>query len=547
MGYYLSPMVTVKETDLTTIVPAVATDTGAMVGRFTWGPAEEIVVIDTENNLRGTFGDPTDANFTDWFVAADFLSYSRNLKTVRVVGTGALNATIERDSNNHGVGGVGTLVKNQDAYENAVFTNQVFLAKFPGAYGNNIGIAWANSSTYNAVDSNGEYTWLFHDSFSSAPGTNEFNIVIYDATGSITGTANTILERFPLVSSVPGTKKYDGTSNYIPDVLNNGSDWVYVGDFSDFLLLTVDLDGVTFAGGSNGAAPSAGEVQTCYALFQDVENVDVSLIMAAGHPRAVGKWIIDNVAEVRRDLVVFVSPEQADVVGVASQDTILDNILDCRTFYGSSSYAVMDSTWKYRYDRYNDKYRWVPLNGDIAGLCARTDFTNDPWWSPAGLNRGNIKNVIKLAWSPSVTFRDELYNNGVNPVVNFKNQGVVLWGDKTLLTRPSAFDRINVRRLFIVLEKAIATAAKFMLFELNDEFTRAQFVNMVEPYLRDVQGRRGITDFKVVADESNNTGEVIDRNEFVGDIYIKPTRSINYITLNFIAVRTAVSFEEVGG
>ncbi|MCP4124975.1 MAG: hypothetical protein GY751_24805, partial [Bacteroidetes bacterium] len=198
-------------------------------------------------------------------------------------------------------------------------------------------------------------------------------------------------------------------------------------------------------------------------------------------------------------------------------------------------------------DKYNDKYRWVPLNGDIAGLCARTDNNRDAWWSPAGYNRGQVKSVVKLAYNPQKAHRDALYQKQINPVVTFPGQGTILFGDKTQQTRPSAFDRLNVRRLFIVLEKAIATAAKFSLFEFNDEFTRAQFRNMVEPFLRDVQGRRGITDFKVVCDDTNNTGSVIDRNEFVGDIYIKPSRSINFIQLNFIAVSTGVDFSEVVG
>jgi phage tail sheath protein FI len=207
----------------------------------------------------------------------------------------------------------------------------------------------------------------------------------------------------------------------------------------------------------------------------------------------------------------------------------------------------MDSAWKYQYDKYNDVYRWVPLNGDIAGLCARTDLERDPWFSPGGFSRGQIRNSIKLSWNPTQTERDDLYIKGVNPVVTFPGEGTVLFGDKTLLSKPSAFDRINVRRLFIALEKTIARASRSSLFEFNDQFTRAQFVSIVEPYLRDVQGRRGITDFRVVCDETNNTAEVIDRNEFRGDIYIKPARSINYIQLNFVAVRTGVSFEEIVG
>ena len=217
------------------------------------------------------------------------------------------------------------------------------------------------------------------------------------------------------------------------------------------------------------------------------------------------------------------------------------------TLFPSSSYATLDSGWKYQFDKYNDLYRFVPLNGDVAGLMVRTDNTRDPWWSPAGFNRGNVKNVVKLPYNPLKAQRDQLYKKGINPIVTFPGQGTVMFGDKTLLAKPSAFDRINVRRLFIVLEKAISTASKFTLFEFNDDFTRAQFRNMVEPFLRDVQGRRGIFDFRVVCDESNNTGEVIDRNEFIGDIYIKPARSINFIQLNFVAVRTGVEFEEVVG
>jgi phage tail sheath protein FI len=258
---------------------------------------------------------------------------------------------------------------------------------------------------------------------------------------------------------------------------------------------------------------------------------------------------VQNVAEVRKDCVAFVSPQSVSTGEVLSGNTsaVATSIIAYRNAITSSSYAVIDSGYKYQYDRYNDEYRWVPLNGDVAGLCARTDYTDDPWFSPAGLNRGQIKNVVKLAFNPRKTDRDNLYNAGVNPVASFPGQGVVLFGDKTALAKPSAFDRINVRRLFITLEKSISTAAKFQLFEFNDGFTRAQFKNIVEPFLRDVKGRRGITDFLVVCDETNNTSEVIDSNRFVADIYIKPARSINFIQLNFIATRTGASFNEIAG
>ena len=292
-----------------------------------------------------------------------------------------------------------------------------------------------------------------------------------------------------------------------------------------------------------------------YDKFADTENLDINLVMGgpssavadtiAGHDTHV--TMITDLVELRRDCVGFVSPYRAATVGVVSSITATENVKDAFDACPSSSYMVFDSGYKYMYDKYNDVYRFVPLNGDTAGLCAFTDGVADPWFSPAGYNRGGLRSAIKLSYNPQKADRDILYKARINPVVDFPGQGVTLFGDKTALSRPSAFDRINVRRLFLVLEKAIATAAKFQLFEFNDEFTRAQFRNLVEPFLRDVQGRRGIFDFKVVCDTTNNTGEVIDRNEFIGDIYIKPARSINFITLNFIAVRTGVAFSEVGG
>jgi phage tail sheath protein FI len=283
-------------------------------------------------------------------------------------------------------------------------------------------------------------------------------------------------------------------------------------------------------------------------LTGGLDKYDISLVVLGKASAATATYVINNVCETRLDCVAFISPQDVssgDVI-IGSDSTASTAITTYRDALPSTSYAVMDSGYKYQYDRYNDKYRYIPLNGDVAGLCARTDYTNDPWFSPGGLNRGQIKNVVKLAFNPNKTLRDTLYKKGVNPVVTFPGEGTVLFGDKTLLAKPSAFDRINVRRLFIVMEKAIATAAKFQLFEFNDGFTRAQFKNLVEPFLRDVQGRRGITDFVVKCDESNNTGEVIDRNEFVADIFVKPNRSINFITLNFVAARSAINFSEIG-
>ena len=309
----------------------------------------------------------------------------------------------------------------------------------------------------------------------------------------------------------------------------------------------------SLASGTDDYAATNAEIATAYEKFNDSENVDLSLLLcgpsqtnadATGDTKATA---VMDIASARKDCVAFVSPARADVVGVSNAITQTQNVVSFADGLPSTTYAVIDSGYKYMYDRYNDVYRFVPLNGDIAGLCARTDSIADAWFSPGGFNRGQVRGAVKLAFNPNQTQRDELYKSRVNSVVSFPGQGTVLFGDKTAQSKPSAFDRINVRRLFIVLEKAVSTAAKFQLFEFNDEFTRAQFRNLVEPFLRDVQGRRGLTDFSVICDDSNNTADVIDRNEFRADIFIKPARSINFIQLNFVATRSGVAFSEVAG
>lgn len=318
-----------------------------------------------------------------------------------------------------------------------------------------------------------------------------------------------------------------------------------------------DQDGVALTFSMSGGVDSTDvddqDLIIGWNLFKNAEVVDVSILFVgdaggSANSQVVIQHVIDNIAEFRKDVVVCFSPDKQDVFNQTPEQAT-ENVLTFRnvTINRSSSYAIMDSGWKYQYDLYNDKYRWVPLNADIAGTCANTDEVADPWYSPAGYTRGKIKNVIQLAFNPSKTSRDQLYKVGINPVVSFVGEGVILYGDRTQQTKSTAFSKINIRRLFIVLEKSIATAAKYLLFEFNDQFTRAQFKNMVEPFLREVKGRRGVYDFLVVCDETNNTPEIIDRSEFVADIYIKPAYSINFITLNFIAVRTGVEFEEIIG
>ena len=425
--------------------------------------------------------------------------------------------------------------------------------------------------------------WRWYDLFATAPGTSawstengrgsndELHVVVYDTTGDITGNdvdvagqrAASVIETYSGLSKNSAAKTAQGGTNYYPDVIFTQSQFVYWMDHNssgsnwgtDTTTTYTAVNSPTLnslTGGTDDYSVTIGEHTIAYDRFKDAETVDVNLILGGKTPDdatngdTYGTMLIDLV-ESRKDCICFISPARADVVNVSTALTQTDNVKTYFDTLPSSSYAVFDSGYKYMYDKYNDVYRHVPLNGDVAGTCANTDIVTDPWFSPAGFNRGQIRGAVKLAYDPKQAHRDTLYKARINPVVNFSGQGVHLFGDKTALTKPSAFDRINVRRLFIVLEKAIATASKFQLFEFNDEFTRAQFRNLVEPFLRDVQGRRGITDFSVVCDASNNTGEVIDRNEFIADIYIKPARSINFITLNFIATRTGVAFSEVGG
>lgn len=410
--------------------------------------------------------------------------------------------------------------------------------------------------------------WGYKNLFTGKPETSDFvgarggendelHLVVVDKDGLWTGEAGTVLERFEFLSKASDARRSDGSNQYYRDVINETSAFVWFADFptgSSFwgdpastLNVIYSEEGQVdsdFSGGDTGAAPTDADILTAYDLFADPEKVDISLLLAGPASPAVATGVID-IATSRKDCIAFVSPERDDVVNNSGDE--LTDVLDFRDQLTSTSYAVLDSGWKFQYDKFNDVNRFVPLNGDVAGLVVRTDSIAEPWFSPAGFNRGQIRNVIRLAFNPGRTQRDELYQKGVDPVVSFPGEGTVLFGDKTLLSRPSAFDRINVRRLFIVLEKSISIAAKFSLFEFNDEFTRSQFRQLVEPFLREVQGRRGITDFKVVCDETNNTPEVIDANEFVADIFIKPTRSINFIQLNFIAARTSADFNEIGG
>ena len=639
MAFQVSPGVLVQEKDLTRIIPAVSTSSGAFAGTFSKGPLDEVVSVGSESDLLLTFGKPDSSNFESYFSASNFLQYSNNLKVVRVQNSSVSNATES---------GSAFVIKNTTDYQNNYADGSasvgMWASRTAGAWGNNLCISQCPSATayeetakttvadastnvgdtvvtvtsstgisagdivnfgdeyeYRVIsvatndlnivrkeeptyigtsDSSGlqktitnganvRRRWRYYDLFNKAPGTStyaqqrggsgdELHIIVVDEDGGINGTKGEVLEKFEAVSKASDAKSPQGDTNYYSDVLYNSSNYVFWMDHnasgsnwgtaaaSTAFTDVTSVSKVSLSNGSDGTTATTAQVKSAYEKYQDAETTDVGLIIAgAGDSTHIDNLI--TIAENRKDCVVFASPERSDVVNVTNSATQKDNVVNFFNGISSSSYVFFDSGYKYMYDRYNDVYRYVPLNGDMAGLSARTDMLADAWYSPAGLNRGVVRGAVKLAFNPTKSQRDELYRARVNPVTTFPGQGTVLFGDKTGLKNPSAFDRVNVRRLFIVLEKAISTASKVQLFEFNDEFTRAGFRNMVEPFLREVQGRRGITDYLVVCDETNNTGEVIDRNEFVAEIFVKPARSINFISLQFVATRTGVSFEEVAG
>jgi hypothetical protein len=684
-----SPAVTVKEIDLTGVVPNVQTSTGAFVGNFGWGPVGVATLVSDETGLVSTFSAPTDANTVDFHSAAYFLRYSNALYVVREQDADGVNAL----ANNTNLGSLNAqTINNLDAFEGLSLDSSdgAFIAKYPGSIGNSLKISIVGSDSDNGGTTNFD-AWAYKPNFDGAPGTSSFvsalggkndeiHVAVIDEDGLISGTAGTVLETFPFLSVASNAKSTDGTSNYYKDVLKLRSQWVYAtggwhgitdaingvaaiysaptvesGTFtlqltdgtttvsvdaatysdvagqvtaiqgdSDYsnLLYTVSANGtnltltyksqgavstaptvtrggasitvsVTTAGvtgvaasenvdfhGSNwdtqatvsGEDFATGQVNSAvestwsfksgvtssslgtddvlrgFDKFEDTDAIEVDFLIAPESlSDTTATTIVNDLVSIagttRKDCVAVASPSRVAVVTIGTNAAVLA----CNNTYTKSSYLVQDNNYLKVFDKYNDKYIKIPANSSTAGLMAATDLVAAPWFSPAGARRGRYVGITDIIVSPSKAERDALYKVGINPIANIPGEGIMLFGDKTNESRPSAFDRINVRRLFLGVERAIALAARNVMFEFNDEFTRAEFTNIVEPFLREIQGRRGITDFRVVCDETNNTPAVVDRNEFIASIFIKPARSINYVTLNFVAVRTGVEFEEVVG
>lgn len=555
-----SPGISIVEKDASASIIGAATTVGGTVGVFQWGPAMVPVLVNSEDSLVESFGKPTDATFASFFGAANFLAYTSGMYVVRATSTAGRNAVSS---------GTAVAIENLDVYEQSFSAGQAsvgpFAARYMGTLGNSITVSIADSATYS--------TWAYKDQFVGAPGTSDFaaskggsgdevHVIVIDAAGKFTGTPGATLEKFSFVSKASDAVSYQGLNNYYATVLRNQSSYVYwmdhpagvtnwgtsaIGTTFTALVDTVSAGyDFTYAliGGVDTTSPTGSNIQLAWDLFKDTEMYDISLFPVGSQNSTIAKYVIDNIGEVRKDCVVFTSICASDGTPIfSSSATATTDATSYKTAMGNSTYAFHDSGYKYMYDKYNDKYRWVALNSDIAGLCARVDANQDTWFSPGGFTKGQIKGVIKLSWNPNQSQRDVLYKLSINPVVTFVGQGTILYGDKTGTLKPSAFDRVGVRRLFLVMEKSISRYAKYQLFEQNDEITRQQFIAAVEPFLRDIKGRRGIEDFKVICDASNNPGSVVDANEFRGTILVRPTRSINFISLTFTAVGSSVSFE----
>jgi len=586
-----SPAVVVKEVDLTGGVPNVQTSTGAYVGKFMWGPADQRTLVANEEELTETFGAPDTSHSIDYHDAATFLRYSNTLQLLRVADSSALNAvsTTGRRTvakGNYAVGNYSVpTVKNPTAFESqeAALDSDgfTFIGRFPGSLGNSLQVSICPPSVNDSAFSG----WTYAGSFDTAPGQTDFaaandatndeiHVVVVDKNGEFTGIKGTVLESYPFLSVASNAVSLvDGSNIFVKDVINTRSQYVHMvgfdsddvntgnagtaitpGTAKDFLGTAVSTSAVTdynFDSGANSGTLSASQYLLGFDFFEDKDIVEVDFLIAPGMSSRADQTVVTNDlvanARARKDCVVVTGPARTDVVNVTSEATATTNITATSATFTRSSYSIVAGNYLKVYDKFNDKFIQIPASSSVAGLMAETDRVAAPWFSPAGTRRGQLLGVTSVEYNPNKTRRDVLYKAGVNPIVNLPGQGILLFGDKTHENRPSAFDRINVRRLFLTLERAIERAAKNVLFEFNDEFTRAEFVNIVEPVLRDVKGRRGITDFRIVADETVNTPNVVDRNEFIANIFIKPARSINFVTLNFVAVRTGISFEEVTG
>lgn len=544
MGFSISPSVQIVERDLSLSIPAISTTIAGMVGEFEWGQCNVIVPVTTDRQLINDFGEVNNTNYKSWFSAFNYLQYANSLLVVRAIDeTTAKNGGVMVQDTGNPVVPVPDAEKILNNTDADLFTatfggaNDIFqiLARYPGSIASDIEIAIANETDFPTA--NVESGVSFVDQFEFGPETDEIAICI-----SYQGE---IVERWT-VSMVPGTKDDDGNNIYIEDFIKYNSAFVWAYHNTINTNPVQSNENAVLAGGVNDT-PSSNEINNGYYLYRNPEEVDVNMLIdAAWTNQGTQQYIIDNILTFRLDVVGYFCVPESTCVNIPSISTAVSNMVDYRNddLSRSTSYAALYGNWKYQEDTKNGVFRWLPVSADMAGVTAFTAQSRDPWIAPAGYNRGLVKNTIKFAVNPDLGFRDILYKNGINPLLVDSAEGPVVLGQKTLLTRPSSFDRLDVRWLFIVLEKAIATASKFFMFEKNTPFTRRQFKNMVDPFLRDVQGKQGIENFETQVDQNINTPEVVSRNEFRARIFIQPTITAEFIILEFVNVKSGVEFEE---
>ena len=575
-----SPGVEAFEFDATVNVVATGDSGAAMAGSYTWGPCEQAIQLSSIDDLLAIFGKPNNDNYQDWFSASNFLNYSASLYNVRVVDDAtALNAGVAPTSNPQSgdplVEAKGILFKNSQQFEMAKLTSaHLFASRFAGTLGNSIEVSIADASTY----ATWEYKNLFDTAPNSTPGSevnvadanDEIHVVITDKGGLFTRQPGQVLETYAYLSKAKDGRDMSGAGCYFISVLNRQSKYIYaVNPLGDALMDDVtdkaSWGGELFLGkpfaelkepfksqlglGSDGTKASKANYLAGYELIESIEDENMNMIITGACGGDVNHAEVSNealnIALKSKRLVAFVSPKMSDVVNVTKTDAVTNIEKTHETLTSLHSYGHMSTSYKFQYDKYNDVYRWIPGNADDAGLYARTHNTVGKYASAAGYNRGKYANTVTLAFSPDKTARDRLYRYGINSVIQEKGEGIVLLGDRTLQPKYSAFSYMGTRFLFIDLKTIITRSAKYNLFEFNDSFTRAQFRDSVEPLLRDIRGKRGIVDFFVRCDEKNNTTTVVEAGEFVGDIFIKPQYSIQFIRLNFTAVGQGVNFEEM--
>lgn len=530
-----SPSVITKEKELTFSIQSITSNASGYVGLFNWGPVNKIVNITVgESELVQRFGEPDAQTSLYFHSAANYLLYSKPLRLVRVAGVGALNA-ISDDADLQ----TPVTVNNEDGFDQLTDTTfsvatPSFIGRYPGSLANSIKIAAADADSFTG--------WAYEDEFEYAPIGDQFNLIVIDEKGLITGVAGSVIEKYELLTKTVGSKKADGTTAYVIEAVKNQSNYVYCYDLAKIDFTLGAFETLLKSGADDNDVANA-DFSTGFDLFNNTDTVDIVRLFTSGSD-TTGKIRAIDICESRSDAVAFIAPDLDDVYNNLTAATDVKEFFNT-TINKNTSYAFAVDNWKLVNDKYNDRNIWIPTDSDAAGLHSRVFVTAEPWFSPAGLNRGQLKNVIKLAWSPNTPQRDQLYKSSINSIVAFPGEGTVLWGDKTMLKAPSAFNRLNVRTLFIVIKRAIGRAARYQLFELNDPITRSLFRNATDQYLENVQGRRGIYDKRVVCDETNNTPQIIDSNEFVGDIFVKPARSINTIRLNFVAVGTGLDFDEI--